>query len=583
MTSGTSQSRRSDSNVAGAMGYALRQALGTVMQGGAVGVAWEASVAVAPLLAQRAIDQGIVAGDWRRLALWLGLLLASGVMTAVFSGMRHRAATLAGAQSAYGLRGRLARHLLGLSAGFHDQADRGDVLVRVSTDTDTVGIFIDLIVTWTAHAGAIVIMVVLMLQMDLELGLIGTAYIPLVFLLMWAVRQAYEGRTTRLREASAKITGILHAYITGVRVIKGFGVERHQRARYEPFNTAVIDRSMSLAVLGTMSTVIGNTLPAIALVAVFWRGGMRAIAGDVTVGVLVAFGAWMVRLFAKTHGLMYRLMYYMQARASATRIDPLLDMRPAIDEPENPEGAPALDGQLRFVDVTVAFDNRPVLDGISLDVPPGETVVLVGKSGSGKSMLLNLPPRLYDPQGGGVFLDGVDVRDLALDELRAAVCLVTDDSLLFKDTIAANIALGVPGASLSQIEEAARVAQAHPFIEEMPEGYDSVVGERGLTLSGGQRQRIAVARAILVESRVLLLDDVSSSLDPTTDTALWRALARTGDKRTLLVATQRRRIAALADRVVLLDAGRVAAQGTDQELWDTTPLYRQVLGEGSTT
>lgn len=278
---------------------------------------------------------------------------------------------------------------------------------------------------------------------------------------------------------------------------------------------------------------------------------------------------------------MSRLMYFMQARASARRIDPLLDIKSDISEPPDPVDLPVSEGRLRFVDVTVTFNNQPVLEVVCLDVSPGETVVLVGKSGSGKSMLLNLPPRLYDPQSGGVLLDGVDVRDLPLDELRTAVCLATDESLLLRDTIAANIALGVPEASQSQIEEAARIAQAHRFIAEMPDGYDSVVGERGLTLSGGQRQRIALARAILVGSRVLLLDDVSSSLDPATDAAIWKALTSTGDKRTLLVATQRRRIAALADRVVLLDSGRVAAQGTDQELWETTPLYRQVLGQGA--
>ena len=561
---------------------ALIKARLTVLRGAAVGAAWEASVALTPLLAQRAIDQGLVANDWKRLLFWLTLLVVCGVSTAVFSGMRHRAATMAGAQSSYGVRGRLVRHLLGLNAGFHDRADHGDVLVRVTTDTDTVGIFIDLVVTWAAHTAAVVIMVALMLQMDLELGLIGTASIPLVLLLMGAVLKVYEGRTLDLREAAAKLTGILHSFIFGIRVIKGFGVEGHQRNRFEPASDIVVDRAMALAMLGTVSSVLGASIPAFALVAVLWRGGVRAMSGDVSVGVLLAFGAWMVNLFNKTAGLVSRLLYFMQARASAHRINPLFTTSSTIGDPQRPVALPTTGGRLHFSDVTVAFGKRRVLDGVTLELQPGKVVVLVGKSGSGKSIMLSLPPRLYDPQTGNISLDGVDVRDLPLDELRAAICLSTDDTFLFRDSIAANISLGRPEASRAEIEQAARVAQAHEFIAQMHDTYDTIVGERGLTLSGGQRQRIALARAVLVGSRVLLLDDISSSLDPATDAAVWDALIA-NNGRSLLVATQRRRIAARADTVVLLDSGRVEAIGTDTELWSNNNLYREVLGEGTTT
>ncbi len=226
------------------------------------------------------------------------------------------------------------------------------------------------------------------------------------------------------------------------------------------------------------------------------------------------------------------------------------------------------------------FGKRRILDNISLEVRAGEVVVLVGKSGSGKSTLLNLPPRLYDPEEGEIFLNGINVRDLCLEELRTAVCLASDDAVLFRDTLAANISLGMPKASQIEIERAAQLAQAHQFIIEMPDGYESRIGERGLTLSGGQRQRITLARAVLVEPRILLLDDVSSSLDPTTDAAIWEGLTSGEQQRTMLVATQRRRVAARADRVVLLDAGKIAAEGTDEQLWNSMPLYRQVLSSG---
>ncbi|MDE2992410.1 MAG: ABC transporter ATP-binding protein [Chloroflexota bacterium] len=580
MTLTVDRAPRSDAEFEGALGYAFRKGRGAVLRGAAFGMAWQATVVVVPFLAQRAIDEGLVPGDWWQLTFWLTLLLGTGLLTAICDGLRHRAATQAGSHSSLRLRGRLVRHLLGLDAGFHDRAGRGDVLTRITTDVNTVGDFIDFMVTWAAHSLAVVLVVLLMLQMDLELGLIGAAFIPVVLVLMGAVMRPYEARTAALREATARLATILHENIAGVRVIKGFGVERHQRERYQSASSTIVGRAMALARLDTAYTVLFASLPAAAMVAVLWWGGLRAIAGEVTVGMLLAYSAWMLQLTGCTEGQVERFLSFMQARASARRIDPLLGVKPAITDPPRPSALPPAGGALRFSNVTVTVGERRILDGVSLEVGVGEVVVLVGVSGSGKSTLLSLPPRLYDPQDGAVYLDGVDVRDLSLDDLRMAACLAAADAMLFRDTIAANIALGTPEASRPEIEHAARLAQAHRFIMELPGQYESIVGERGLTLSGGQRQRIALARAFMVGARVLLLDDASSSLDPATDAAVWRGLTNDVRHRTLLIATQRRRIATLADRVVLLDAGRVVAEGTDEELWATAPLYRWVLGQG---
>ena len=580
MTLTADEALQSSTRLEYALGYAWRKGRSAVCRGAAVGMAWEATVAAVPFLAQRAIDQGLVPRDWWQLSLWLTALLANGVLTAIFSGMRHRAATEAGAHSDLGLRGRLFRHLLGLDAGFHDRADRGDLLTRITTDVRTISLFIDLIVTWVAHAAGVIFIVLFMLQMDMGLGLIGTAFIPVVLFLSAGVMRAYEARTVGLREAAAKLTGILHENIFGVRVIKGFGVESHQRDRYESASSAIVDRAMAMARLDTVYTVLGALLPALAMVALLWWGGRWAISGEVTVGMLLAFSAWMVRLNSRTLGLLERFNFLLQARVSAGRINALLSVEPAISDPPRPSSLPASGGALRFSNVSVRFGARRVLDGVCLEVGAGEVVALVGKSGSGKSVLLSLPPRLYDPEKGGVYLDGIDVRELRLEELRKAICLASDEAVLFRDTIAANIALGMPEASRTEIEEVARLAQAHQFIMEMPDQYDSIIGERGLTLSGGQRQRVALARAVLVGSRVLLLDDVSSSLDPATEVAVWQGLTDGVRERTLLIATQRRRIAARADRVVLLEAGRIVAEGSDEQLWRTTPLYRQIMSSG---
>ena len=580
MTLTAAEGRQSNSRPEGAIGYAWRKGRSYVFRAVTVGLAWEATVVIVPLLAQRAIDEGLVPRDWRRLAIWLTALVVIGVLTAILSGMRNSAATRARTFGSLGLRGQLFRHVLGLDSGFHDRADRGDLLTRMTTDIDAINTFIGIIATTVAYSLGMILTVFLMLQMNPSLGLIGTAFIPVVVLLSAVVKQAYESRTVALREAAARLTGILHENIFGVRVIRGFGVEPHQKNRYEPASSAIAARAMALVRLETMYTVFGGTLPALAMVALLWWGGRWAISGEVTVGILLAFSAWMVRLTNRILGLLERFNFIMQAKASAGRINAVLSVEPAISDPPLAAGLPPSGGTLQFSNVTVKFGERRILDNVSLKVGAGEVVVLVGKSGSGKSTLLNLPPRLYDPEEGDIFLNGINVRDLSLEELRTAVCLASDDAVLFRDTLAANISLGMPEASQAEIERAAQLAQAHQFIMEMPDGYGSRIGERGLTLSGGQRQRITLARAILVEPRILLLDDASSSLDPSTDAAIWEGLTSADQERTTLVATQRRRVAARADRVVLLDAGRIAAEGTDEQLWNSTPLYRQVLSSG---
>ncbi|MXY93777.1 MAG: ABC transporter ATP-binding protein [Caldilineaceae bacterium SB0664_bin_27] len=580
MTLTAAEASQPNTGPEGAIAYAWRKARSAAFRAVTVGLAWEVTVVIVPFLAQRAIDEGLVPRDWRRLSIWVAALIASGVLTAILSGMRNSAATRSRSYGSLGLRGHLFRHVLGLDAGFHDRADRGDLLTRMSTDISAINNFIGIIATTVAYTSGMVLTVFLMLRMNPSLGLIGTAFIPVVVLLSAVVKQAYESRTVALREAAASLTAILHENIFGVRVIRGFGVEPHQRSRYEPASSAIAARAMALVRLETVYTIFGGSLPALAMVGLLWWGGRLAVSGEVTVGMLLAFSAWMVQLTNRIAGLLERFNFVMQAKASADRINAVLSVEAAIADPPRAAALPPSGGGLRFSNVSVKFGERRILDGVSLDVRAGETVVLTGRSGSGKSILLSLPPRLYDPGEGGVFLDGVDVRDLCLETLRSAVCLASDDAVLFNDTIAANISLGRPDASQAEIEQAAQLAQAHRFITEMPDGYDAGIGERGLTLSGGQRQRIVLARALLVGPRLLLLDDASSSLDPATDAAVWQGLTGREQKRTMLVATQRRSVAARGDRVVLLDAGRIAAEGTDEELWRTSPLYRQVLSSG---
>jgi ATP-binding cassette subfamily B protein len=562
------------------MGYAFQASRQAVLRGAAIGVAWEVTVVLIPLFTQRAIDQGLVPGDWARLAFWLAILVVTGLATAYLSALRHRSATEAGARGTFRLRGRLVRHLLGLDAGFHDRVERGDVLTRTTTDVGIIGDLMDYLVTWVAHTAAIVLIIVLLLQMNVGLGVIGLAFIPVVFLLTGLAARSYGGRATALREATGRLTSVVHESIAGVRVVKGFGIEHHQRGRCERASRAIVDRALALARLDVAYLALGPALPALALVAGLWWGGQRAMTGELLVGELLAFGAWMVRLAGRTEGLLERLVWYLDACASARRVNALLDQRGAIEEPAHPVPLPAGGGELRFERVSVMAGERPLLEAVSFTVRPGETVALVGESGAGKSLLLSLVPRLYALRRGTIRLDGVAIERLSVADLRAAVCLASDDTMLFRDTVAANIALGRPDATPAEIEAAARQAQAHEFIADLPDGYGTVLGERGLTLSGGQRQRIALARALLTQPRLLLLDDVASSLDPATEATIRADLSSPNQRRTTLIATQRRSAAAGADRVVLLDRGRVVAEGSDADLWRQSPLYRRILGGG---
>ncbi len=309
MTLTAAEARQSKSRPEGAIGYAWRKGRSAVFRAVTVGLAWEATVVIVPFLAQRAIDEGLVPRDWQRLAIWLTALVVIGVLTAILSGMRNSAATRARTFGSLGLRGRLFRHVMGLDTGFHDRADRGDLLTRMSADINAINTFIGIIATTVAYSLGMILTVFLMLQMNPSLGLIGTAFIPVVVLLSAVVKQAFESRTVALREAAAKLTGILHENIFGVRVIRGFGVEPHQRSRYEPASKAIAARAMSLVRLETMYTVFGGFLPALAMVALLWWGGRWAISGEVTVGMLLAFSAWMVRLTNRILGLLERFNF----------------------------------------------------------------------------------------------------------------------------------------------------------------------------------------------------------------------------------------------------------------------------------
>jgi ATP-binding cassette subfamily B protein len=381
-----------------------------------------------------------------------------------------------------------------------------------------------------------------------------------------------------IQQESAELAAVVEETVSGVRVVKGFGAEATQQRRLREEADDLYEVSFESAVIRSRYWPALELLPNLGLVAVLGYGGHLVLRGDLALGDLVAFNAYVVLLIWPLRMLGTIVAQAGRAGASAQRVHEILATEADVVDPPKPVKLPSGAGLVRFEDVTFGYrGGRPVLKGFDLTVDPGESIALVGATGSGKSTVAKLIPRFYDVEGGAVLIDGTDVRAAAVREVRRSVGLVFEETFLFSDSIAANIAFAEPDAPIEAIERAAKLAGAHEFILELPEGYGTEIGERGFTLSGGQRQRIAIARAILADPRVLILDDATSAVDPTKEHEIRDALTEVMRDRTTIVIAHRPATIALADRVVLIADGKVDATGTHAELLASSPRYREVL------
>jgi ATP-binding cassette subfamily B protein len=391
-----------------------------------------------------------------------------------------------------------------------------------------------------------------------------------------------------IQAESAELAAVVEETVSGVRGVKGFGAEPIQRVRFGAEADDVYDASMRATMVRARFWPLLELLPNIGLIATLAYGGHRVLDGALSIGTLVAFNVYVVMLIWPLRMLGMILAQAQRATASAERVHEVLATDPVVTDPPHPRPLPPATGAgpgptsigaVRFDGVSFAYPGSSalVLDHLDLSIAPGESIALVGATGSGKSTVIRLLPRFYDVDGGTISIDGVDVRQLAVADLRRSVGIVFEDTFLFADTVAANIAFADPDATHDLVERAARLAGAAEFVEALPHGYGTVIGERGFSLSGGQRQRIAIARAILADPRVLVLDDATSAVDPTKEHEIRDALAEVMRGRTTIVIAHRPATIALADRVVLLDGGRVVAEGTHHSLLAGEGRYRQVL------
>jgi ATP-binding cassette subfamily B protein len=429
------------------------------------------------------------------------------------------------------------------------------------------------------YALTVVAVAAVMLVLDWRLALVVLLPVPFITAAAWLYSRRYDRGTRELQEAWGEASTLVEETVSGIRVVKGLGAGDALLGRFRGRSAEVMRRALHLARLDAVFIPLLEMLPLLGIAAVLWLGGRATIDGTLTVGSFVAFNAYVVMLVWPLRVLGQRVTTVQKALAASSRIADVLEAEPRLREPRHPQelDQPAR-GDIRLDEVRFGHDgDRAVLDGLDLHVAPGESLALVGATGSGKSTVAGLLARLYDPEGGRVLLDGHDLRELRLADVRSAVALVFDETFLFSESVRENIRLARPDAGDEDVRRAAELAGAAAFVEELPDGYDTVLGERGFSLSGGQRQRVAIARAILADPAVLVLDDATSAVDASKEQEIRAALAEVMRGRTTLVIGHRPATIALADRVAVLEGGRIVEQGTHAELTARSPRYRALL------
>jgi ABC-type multidrug transport system fused ATPase/permease subunit len=482
----------------------------------------------------------------------------------------------------YDLRDRFYSHLQALELGYFDSHQTGQLMSRATVDLQSIRFFLGYGLVFITQS-ALTILLASAVMFTLKPSLAVLALIPVPFVVVTAMRYNRLSRPAlqEVQQRIAELTADAEESVSGIRVIKAFARERHVMGRFRHSVDRVFDQSMYTTRIRAFYNPLIGFLPNIGIAVVLIVGGTQVIDGTLTLGEFTAFYTYLVILAFPVRMLGIALAMAQRAIASGNRLFEVLDREPRISSPPGAPPLPAGAGRVELRGVTLSYDGvTEALEDVDLEVEPGRTVALVGPTGSGKTSLVALLARLYDPDRGRVLLDGADVRDVDLASLRSQIAFVADDSFLFSATVAENIAYARPDASREEIERAARRAQADEFIEDLPDGYETLVGERGLTLSGGQRQRVAIARALVADPRVLILDDATSSVDARTEARIREGLRQAMAGRTTFVVAHRLSTIALADEVVVMDEGRIVDQGTQEELLERCELFREIAEHG---
>ncbi len=539
---------------------------------------WMVMVIIGPYLTKVVIDRAIE-GERRDLLLPLvGAVLAAGVIKALGVGGRRYFAFLLSYRAETDLRNRIFEHIQRLEFNYHDEVATGELMSRSSSDLSQVRLVYAMLPITIANVAMFAVVIAVMVSIDATLGALVSLAVPMLLYIANTYARRVIHIATDVQQKLADNTAVIAEAIGGIRVVKSYGQEAQETEKIHMAAIGIYERSMELIKNRAIFIPLFELVAPIATAVILGMGGLRVIDGTLTPGEFYQFAEYMVILNFPLRLTGWFFAEIPRASAAGGRVLDLLKTAPEIADPAHPVDLPPGPGDVRFSNVAFRYpDGPPVLDGFDLHVPGGRSVALVGATGSGKSTVAYLLARFYDVTEGTVSLDGVDVRSVRLEELRNEVAVVFEETFLFSASIRDNISFGNPEATDEQVRLAARLAQAHGFIADTADGYESIIGERGYSLSGGQRQRIALARAVLRDPRVLILDDATSSVDAVTEDEIRDALKTVMAGRTTIIIAHRPSTLALADEVIFIDEGKVVASGTHTDLLERVPRYSAIL------
>ena len=541
---------------------------------------WCFLVVVQPYLIKIIIDDGIITGNQRNLIVLLSFMVLAGYSRAISIGTRRYFGMHVSYNVEAGIRNKIFTHMQKLAFNYHDKVPTGELMARASSDASQVRLAFAIAPLATANIFLLLILSITLLTLSLPLGAIVILSIPAVLWLASNFSSKAMGVSLKVKESEARMTTEVEEQLGGIRVVKAFGNEEYASSKVESAVSNIYDTSLDYLKLRTRFVPMFELIPMIITLAVLLFGGYLSINELISLGEFIAFTQYVFLLLWPLRITAWFLSEIPSSVAAGTRILELLDEVPLITDSDSTKSLPADgDGSIAFNQVNFKYGKEKIFDNLSFNVDGKKTVAIVGATGSGKSTLAYLLPRLYEIESGSIELDGVNINDLKLNELRSNVSLAFEESFLFSNTARENISLGLGNASQEEVERAALTARAHEFISLLPESYETKVGERGYGLSGGQRQRIALARAILRKPRVLILDDALSAVDASTEEEIRNELKTVMKNMTTLIITNRAPTIELCDEVVFIENGTVKAQGTHAELIDNVETYKSLFLE----
>ena len=539
---------------------------------------WMVFVVAVPYLVGLVIDRAITGERQDLLGPLVFCVIGAGLLQGIGVGLRRYFGFVLSYRAETDLRNRMFEHIQRLAFSFHDETNTGQLMARASSDLSQVRLVFAMLPITFANLGMFLAVVGVLVFIDPVLGAVAALSVPALFL----AANRFAGRVIRysfeLQARLADVSTVVEEAVGGIQVVKAYGQEEQEAGKLEQTAEKIFAKSIEITALRAKFAPLFEAIPTVATVGVLWLGGIRVIDGNLTIGEFVAFIQYLAVLVFPLRITGWFFAQLPRAAAAATRVQQLMRTAPEIVDVKHAESLPRGSGEVRFDATEFSYPGGPpLLRGVELLIPGGTSVALVGSTGSGKTTLAHLIPRFYDVDEGAVTVDGVDVRDVRLEELRSQVAVVFQETFLFSASVSDNITFGNQQATDEQVRLAARLAQAHRFICDLPEGYDTVVGERGFSLSGGQRQRIALARAVLRDPRVLILDDATSSVDAIVEAEMLAALEQVMKGRTTIIIAHRTATLALVDQVVFLDDGHIVAVGPHDELLRAVPRYAEVL------